>query len=121
MSTTQSEQPGQLAQVTEFDAGDFASLLQKEFKPKTDKAKEAVETAVRTLAEQALQGTQLMPNDVLGTIEGLIAALDQKLTEQVNHILHHEEFQGVESAWRGLHYLVNNTETDETLDRKSVV
>ncbi|HCT06460.1 MAG TPA: type VI secretion system contractile sheath large subunit, partial [Pseudomonas sp.] len=115
MSTTQSEQPGQLAPATAFDAGDFASLLQKEFKPKTDKAKEAVETAVRTLAEQALQGTQLMPNDVLGTIEGLIAALDQKLTEQVNHILHHEEFQGVESAWRGLHYLVNNTETDETL------
>ena len=115
MSTTQSEQSGLPQGTAAFDAGDFASLLQKEFKPKTDKAKEAVETAVRTLAEQALQGTQLMPNDVLGTIEGLIAALDQKLTEQVNHILHHEEFQGVESAWRGLHYLVNNTETDETL------
>ena len=37
---------------TEFD-----SLLQKEFKPKTDEAKEAVERAVRTLAEQALAET----------------------------------------------------------------
>jgi type VI secretion system protein ImpC len=49
------------------------------------------------------------------TIEAMIAALDKKLTEQVNKIIHHEDFQRLESAWRGLHYLVNNTETDEQL------
>ena len=37
------------------------------------------------------------------------------MTEQVNLILHNEDFQQLESAWRGLHYLVNNTETDEML------
>ena len=36
------------------EVAEFESLLKKEFKPKTDEAKEAVETAVRTLAEQAL-------------------------------------------------------------------
>ncbi|MEW8620088.1 MAG: type VI secretion system contractile sheath large subunit [Candidatus Thiodiazotropha endolucinida] len=41
--------------------------------------------------------------------------IDRKLTEQVNLILHHEEFQKLEGTWRGLHYLVNNTETDEML------
>ena len=45
----------------------------------------------------------------------MIAAIDKKLTEQVNKIIHHEDFQKLESAWRGLHYLVNNTETDEQL------
>jgi type VI secretion system protein ImpC len=100
---------------TSLEMSDFASLLQKEFKPQTDKAKEAVESAVKTLAEQALAGTNLISSDVLGTVEGLIAALDKKLSEQINLILHHEEFQSVESAWRGLHYLVNNTETDESL------
>jgi type VI secretion system protein ImpC len=94
---------------------DFASLLQQEFKPRTDKARDAVENAVRTLAEQALEGAAVMQGDVLATIEGLIAQLDRKLTEQINHILHDKEFQAVESAWRGLHYLVNNTESDETL------
>ena len=44
-----------------------------------------------------------------------IAELDRKLTEQVNHIIHHADFQKLEGTWRGLHYLVNNTETDETL------
>ena len=98
-----------------LELSDFGSLLQKEFKPQSDKAKEAVETAVKTLAEQALAGTALVSGDVLGTIESLIAALDRKLTEQVNLIMHTEQFQKVEGAWRGLHYLVNNTETDETL------
>ena len=39
----------------------------------------------------------------------------RKLTEQINLILHNERFQQLESAWRGLHYLVNHTETDEML------
>ncbi|AXA90518.1 type VI secretion system contractile sheath large subunit [Massilia sp. YMA4] len=98
-----------------LEASDFSALLQKEFKPQSDKARESVEVAVRTLAEQALAGTSVVSGDVLATIESLIAALDKKLTEQINLILHTEQFQAVESAWRGLHYLVNNTETDEML------
>src|SRR5499427_9204104 len=97
-------------QVTEFD-----SLLRKEFKPKTDEAKEAVERAVRTLAEQALSQTKLVGTDVVKSIEAMIAQLDKKLTEQINLILHHPDFQKLEGAWRGLSYLVNNTETDEML------
>ncbi|MDD5367116.1 MAG: type VI secretion system contractile sheath large subunit [Gallionellaceae bacterium] len=97
----------------ELDA--FSALLQKEFKPKSDQAKTAVESAVRTLAEQALAGTNLVSADAVKTIEAIIAAIDQKLTEQINKIIHHEDFQKLESAWRGLSYLVNNTETDEQL------
>ncbi len=107
----------QNAQVGEsiFANDDFANLLQKEFRPKSDTAKTAVEEAVKTLAEQALANTDLVSDDALRTIEGIIAEIDKTLTAQVNEILHHEEFQKLESAWRGLSYLVNNTETDENL------
>ncbi|HKQ26852.1 MAG TPA: type VI secretion system contractile sheath large subunit [Burkholderiales bacterium] len=98
-----------------IEAGDFSALLRKEFKPKTDEAREAVEQAVKTLAQQALSQTKLISGDVVKSIEAIIAALDRKLTEQVNVILHHEDFQKLEGAWRGLHHLVNNTETDEML------
>jgi len=97
------------------EGGDLDALLQKEFRPKTDEAKEAVEKAVRTLAEQALAQTQLISADVVQSITAMIAALDTKLSEQINVILHHPDFQKLEGAWRGLHYLVNNTETDEML------
>ncbi|MFQ5587551.1 MAG: type VI secretion system contractile sheath large subunit [Nitrospiria bacterium] len=102
-------------ETTAIEPSEFASLLQKEFKPKTERAKEAVETAVHTLAQEVLAGTSLVSPDVILTIESIIAAIDKKLTDQINEIIHHEEFQKLESAWRGLHYLVNNTETDEML------
>jgi type VI secretion system protein ImpC len=111
--STQQESSAAAGGVSEFD--DFASLLQKEFKPKSDQAKSAVESAVHTLAQQALADTALVSSDVYNTIEALIAALDKKLSEQVNLIIHHADFTKLEGAWRGLHYLVNNTETDEML------
>ena len=108
-------QQSSLAEVQVAEQGDLASLLRKEFKPRTDDAEQAVEAAVKTLAEQALAGTQLLKGDVVQSIEALIAAIDAKLGKQLDKILHHPDSQQLEGAWRGLHYLVNNTETDETL------
>src|SRR6202030_2078435 len=104
-------------QTTE-SASDFSSLLQKEFKPKSDRAREEVETAVRTLAAQVLEDQDLIADDAINSINAIVAEIDRKLAEQVNLIIHHPEFQALESAWRGLHYLVNNTETDEMLKIK---
>jgi type VI secretion system protein ImpC len=104
------------AQLGEMN--DFAALLDREFKPKSDRAREAVEAAVQTLAQQALAHASVISDDSLRSIEAMIVAIDRKLSEQVNLVLHHEDFQGLESAWRGLHHLVNNTETDETLKIK---
>ena len=113
MSGAQGAAASGLATTQEFS--DFASLLEKEFKPKTDRAREAVEVAVQTLAAQALSNTTLISDDSLRSIAAMIEAIDRKITEQVNLILHHAEFQQLEGAWRGLHHLVNNTETDEML------
>lgn len=115
MSTGEAQLQSAAAQGATTELSDFSSLLQKEFKPKSDRAKEAVEQAVQTLAEQALAGTVTISDDAIKTIQAIIATIDKKLTEQVNAILHHAEFQQLEGAWRGLHYLVNNTETDEQL------
>ena len=98
-----------------IEADQLGTLLQKEFKPKTNQARAAVESAVRTLAEQALRETAVVSDDVIGTIKAIIAEIDHTLTQQVNVILHHEKFQQLEGAWRGLQYLVNNTESDEML------
>ena len=112
---TQAEQAASALAGATLQGNDFAALLSKEFKPKTEEARSAVALAVQTLAQQALSHTQLLSDDAVKTVEAMIAAIDAKLTEQVNLILHHEDFQKLEAAWRGLHYLVNNTETDEQL------
>lgn len=98
-----------------IEASEFSSLLTREFKPKSDRAREAVESAVQTLAEQVLQGVSVVSDDAIKSIQSIIAEIDKKLSEQVNLVLHNPEFQKLEGAWRGLHHLVNNTETDEML------
>jgi type VI secretion system protein ImpC len=108
----------QTGAAEDVNIDDFSALLQREFKPKSDEAKGRVELAVRTLAEQALEGANVMPGDVLGTIESMIAQIDRKMSEQVNLVLHHPEFQALESAWRGLEYTVMNTETSTDLKIK---
>jgi type VI secretion system protein ImpC len=114
MSETETEQSGQAGEEA-LATDDFSSLLEKEFRPKSDRAKAEVEAAVSTLAAQVLEGEALISDDAISTINAIIAEIDSKLTEQINLIMHHEDFQQLEGAWRGLHYLVNNTETDEML------
>ena len=94
---------------------EFNALLSREFKPKTEQAREAVESAVKTMAEQALIHSITVSDDAYKSIEAIIAEIDHKLSQQINLILHHQEYQQLESAWRGLNYLVTNTETDEKL------
>ena len=113
MATRQASQPSSSTQVAHVDS--FADLLDREFKPKGDQQRVAVVAAVRTLAEQALLNTATMSDDAYASIEAIIAEIDHKLSEQINLILHHADFQKVESAWRGLNHLVYNTETDEKL------
>jgi type VI secretion system protein ImpC len=112
MKEQQEMKPAEAAAIA---PSEFDKLLQKEFKPKSDHVKEAIGSAVRTLAEQAMAETTLVSEDAVTTIEAIIAEIDRKLSEQLNAIMHHQDFQALEGAWRGVHHLVNNTETDETL------
>lgn len=88
------ERSGSTAEA--FVPGDFAALLNKEFKPKSDRAKEEVESAVRTLAEQVLNKSEIVSDDVTQTIQAYVAELDRKISEQLNLIMHHPEFQKLE-------------------------
>jgi type VI secretion system protein ImpC len=111
---TQAAAPSAAPQYTE-QVSEFDALLTRSFQPKTDYAKAAVESAVRTLAQQALDSTRLISGDSVKAIEAIIAEIDKRLTEQLNQVMHKEEFRALEGTWRGLHHLVYNTESDEFL------
>lgn len=64
---------------------------------------------------QILEGGMTVANDTVASIEAQVARIDELLTAQMNEILHHEEFQRLEASWRGLHFLVFNTETSTRL------
>src|SRR5436190_17900099 len=90
---------------------DFEKLLDKNFAISSDPQRERVVSAVQTLAQQALSETALISKDAYDSIQAIIAELDKKISEQLNLILHHEDFKTLEGSWRGLHQLVTHTET----------
>jgi type VI secretion system protein ImpC len=116
--STEAEQDPSAAGGALSELNEFSSLLKQNFKPRSDTAASEVENAVATLVKEALSDGSVIKDDIIDTVEEMIAKIDQKLTAQVNEIIHHEEYQKVESAWRGLAYCVNNSEPDASMKIK---
>ena len=81
------------AEAAYQEADEFSALLKQSFKPRSERAATEVDNAVTTLVKQALADTSLIKDDVLDTIEEMIARLDEKLSAQINEIMHAPEFQ----------------------------
>ncbi|HZD92260.1 MAG TPA: type VI secretion system contractile sheath large subunit [Pseudolabrys sp.] len=70
---------------------------------------------VKTLVEQALAGTVTFDRNLPRTIDRAIAAIDARLSAQLNEVMHHPRFLQLEGSWRGINYLVMNSETGTSL------
>ncbi len=73
---------------------------------------------VKNLVEQALSGTLTFDKNLTRTIDRAIAEIDAKMSAQLNAIMHDPKFLKLEGSWRGLHHLVNNSETGTSLKIK---
>lgn len=82
---------------------------------KNDWEREQSRRQIATLVEEALKGTLRVSKDVEATINARIADIDRALTDQLNAIMHSPDFQKLEGSWRGLHYLVMQSETSTTM------
>lgn len=89
-------------------------LLKKGFRPRTEEASNAVRRAIGTLSDYVNSNKVRVSRDVVFTLQTLIADIDAQLSEQLNVVIHHPAFQKLESAWRGLSYLTDNTNVNET-------
>lgn len=54
--------------------------------------------------------------DVVTALDQAVARIDQLLSAQLNEIMHNPDFQRLEGSWRGLHYLVDKSETGPMLE-----
>lgn len=78
-------------------------------------AHEMIGTLVDQILSQQLTVEKPEEADCVKLIQERIAQIDQTITDHLNEIMHREEFQRLEATWRGLHYLVSNTETSTSL------
>ncbi|MBT0777866.1 type VI secretion system contractile sheath large subunit [Paracoccus sp. pheM1] len=105
------------AEAEAVDLDEFGTLLEKDFRVKEqdDSAKLRELVANLALAAREKAGSATISGNAVRSIKSLIAGIDELLTTQMNEVLHAPEIRRMEGSWRGLHYLVNNTETDTML------
>lgn len=73
---------------------------------------------IKTLTEEALKGTVTFSKNLTVSFNKAIALLDAQMSEQVAALMHHPDFLKLEGSWRGLNYLVMNSETGTQLKIK---
>jgi type VI secretion system protein ImpC len=95
-----------------------AFSLEDVFKATKQTERSRSEELLQTLLDEALKGTFTWNKNVTATIKAGMAAIDEALSKQLAAILHTPEFQKLEGTWRGLSYLVMNTETSTNLKIK---
>ncbi|MBV9158249.1 MAG: type VI secretion system contractile sheath large subunit, partial [Acidobacteriaceae bacterium] len=70
---------------------------------------------VKEFLSQVLQGEVTVSRDSEAMINARIAQIDHLVSIQLNEIMHHASFQKLEGSWRGLRYLLDNSETSTML------
>lgn len=91
------------------------SLLDQAISATKQTSKEEAVDLIRSLVNEANAGVVTYDRNVISTIKKGIAQIDQVISKQLAAVMHHEKFQKLEGTWRGLHYLVHESETGEML------
>jgi type VI secretion system protein ImpC len=118
MAKTESEAQGAAAQAQE------ASLLEQI----VDRGRFGAEAPqrergrglVRRFVEEVLEGTITVKADTEAMLNARIAEIDRLISLQLNEVMHHPAFQKLEGTWRGLKYLLSQTETSTNLKIKVI-
>ena len=97
------------------ETGTLDQILEVTKIAKNDWEREQSRRQIATVVEEALKGTFRVSKDVEATIKARVADIDRLLTDQLNAIMHAPDFQKLEGSWRGLHYLVMQSETSTTM------
>lgn len=108
----------QTAQVTEQQGSLLDQVITDTRIGRDTEQREQSRRQIATLVEEVMKGTIRVSKDLEATINSRIADIDQLLSRQLNEIMHAAEFQKLEGSWRGLRYLLDNTETSTTLKIK---
>ncbi|MCE1185663.1 MAG: type VI secretion system contractile sheath large subunit [Rhodocyclales bacterium] len=73
---------------------------------------------IAELASQVLEGSVTVSRDLNASLDARISEIDALISDQLNAIMHHADFQRLEASWRGLSYLVRESETSTMLKIK---
>lgn len=66
---------------------------------------------ISELVREVLQGTVVVSDNLSATLDARVAEIDALISRQLSAVMHHPDFQKLESTWSGLQYLCKHTST----------
>src|SRR5262245_63925978 len=115
----EAEQAAQAATTSTTQEGDALSEMLGRYdqvaRSSTSQEAQRARTYFEEFVKSLVKPGMVVSKDVETTIKHWIGQVDQKLTAQLNEVMHNPRFQELEGTWRGLHYLVHQSETGEDM------
>jgi type VI secretion system protein ImpC len=106
---------GQSAGAKTTDASLLDQIVEQGRFGKEQVARERGRDMVKEFVAQVLEGEMKLSRDADATINSRIAQIDHLISLQLNEILHHPAFQKLEASWRGIKYMMDQSETSAML------
>ena len=116
MSDAQKATAAAAAQTTEL--GLLDQIVEQGRLARDPASRDRCKDLVSNFVSQVLEGSMTVSKDAEAMINARIAQIDHLISLQLNEVMHHEAFQKLEGTWRGLKYLLNQSETGEGLKIK---
>ncbi|WP_078120436.1 type VI secretion system contractile sheath large subunit [Thiosocius teredinicola] len=114
MSAAQGEQPAAPA----AEGGLLDNIIAESRVAKSDAERARARDIISELASQVLEGEVVVSENLSASLDARVAELDKLISEQLSEVMHAPEFQKLESAWTGLHYLAKQTSTGSMMKIK---
>ena len=107
-------QPSQVQEVKE-EKGLLDRIIDEGRMARDESQKGWAKDVIGEFVKQVMEGTMVISKNLELMITSRIGQLDRLISAQLNEVIHHPDFQKLEASWRGLHFLVNQSETGEHL------
>lgn len=100
------------------EAGLLDQIIEESRVALSDQEKNRARDIISELVSQVLDGEVVVSENLAASLDARVAELDRLISEQLSEVMHAPEFQALEGAWTGLHYLCKQTSTGQQLKIK---
>ena len=100
-----------IATPTTEAAGLLDQIVEQSKVARSDAEHARAKDIISELVREVMRGTVVVSDNLSVTLDARVAELDRLISEQLSEVMHHAEFQKLESSWTGLHYLCKHTST----------
>ena len=103
------------SQLSPPTAGLLDSIVEESRVATNEQEKIHARDLIAELVDQVLAGTVTVSKDLVASLDARVAEIDHLISDQLNAVMHHADFQRLEASWRGLKYLTQQSETSTML------